>query len=104
MNQDRRAQERGDVERRESTRWEPNRLFRWRVFRGRRIRQSRMVERSLGGFALGAQKPDAVPAGTRVVADGGPDEIDKLGFRSAIVRRTEPGSDGGRILFAEIEA
>ncbi len=58
----------------------------------------------MNGFALEAQIPDVVPAGTRVVADGGPDEIDKLGFRSAVVRRTEPGSDGSSMLFAEIEA
>ncbi len=104
MNRDRRKQDRGHVDRRTFTRWELDKLLRWRVFRGRRIRESRMVERSLSGFALEAQMLDAVPAGTRVVADGGPHEIDKLGFRSAVVRRSEPGSDGGRMLFVEIEA
>lgn len=104
MNRDRREQDRGHVDRRKSMRWEPEKLLRWRVFRGRRIRESRMVERSLNGFVLGAQRPGAVPAGTRMVVDGDLDEIDRLGFRSAIVRRAESGGDGSRVLFAEIEA
>lgn len=104
MNRDRRNQDRGHVDRRTFTRWELDKSLRWRVFHGRRIRESRMVERSLSGFALQAQMLDAVPAGTRVVVHGDPGEIDKLGFRSAVVRRTEPWSDGGKMLFAEIEA
>jgi hypothetical protein len=63
-----------------------------------------MVERSLNGFVLGVKTRDAVSAGTRIVVNAASDEIDKLGFRSAIVRRAESGGDGSRMLFAEIEA
>ena len=104
MNQDRRERDRGHVNRRKSVRWEPDKSLRWRVFRGRRIRESRIVERSLNGLVLGAQMPDAVAAGTRILVSGGHGELDRLGFRSAIVRRTESGDGGGRMLIAEIEA
>ena len=45
-----------------------------------------------------------MPAGTRIVVNRALDEIDKLGFRSAVVRCREADSDGSRMLFADIEA
>ena len=104
MNRDRRDRDRGHVDRRKSTRWEPAKSLRRRVLRGRQIRESRIAERSLNGLVLGAPMPDAVAAGTRIVVSGGRNESDRLGFRSAIVRRAECGGNGGRMLFAETEA
>ena len=45
-----------------------------------------------------------MPAGTRMVVNGAFDEIDKLRFRSVVVRCKEADSDGSRMLFADIEA
>lgn len=101
---DRREQDRGSVDRRRSSRWTPDRLLCWRVFRGRRLREGWIVERSLNGFVLATLRCDAVPAGTRIIVKGGRDEFDKLGFRSAIVRRTDPGEGSRRMLIAEIDA
>ena len=63
-----------------------------------------MLEWSLNGFVHLVQTPDEVPAGTRIVVNRALDEIDKLGFRSAVVRCKEAASDGTRTLFANIKA
>jgi hypothetical protein len=44
-----------------------------------------------------------VPAGTGIVVNGALDEIDKLGFRSAVVRSKEDDSNRSRMLVADIE-
>lgn len=90
-------------ERRRSQRWETRKNLRWRVSGGRRIRESRLVERSLDGLVLVTRASDTPRVGARIV----PEDLnlaDRFGFRSAVVRRTRPVSWHERLVFAEIEA
>lgn len=100
---DRRTERPRSVGRRRSPRWRTNKTLAWRVSRGRRVRESRLVERSLDGLVLAVEPGDAPPEGTRFCPCG-VESIDRLGFRSAIVRRTEAPNDDYRLVFAEIEA
>ncbi len=103
MQGDRRAIDRGTIDRRRSPRWELNKPIDWRVYRGRRVRRSWIVERSMDGIAMMVAQRDAVTAGKRmVVLDMA--SAERFGFRSAIVRRTESRGGDERMLFAEIEA
>ncbi len=103
MNLDRREEDRGQVDRRKSERWKLERALRWRVYRGRRTREALIVERSLNGLALWIRDRDVVAAGSRIVVAGTRREIERLGFRSVLVRRTDPSKNGGEMVFAEIE-
>jgi len=90
-------------DRRRSDRWPTDKTLRWRVFRGRRSRPGRLIERSLDGLVLAVAPKDAPPPGTRLLPrDEG--DLDRLGFRCAVVRRIERPSREVRLLFAEIEA
>jgi hypothetical protein len=100
---DRRADERAGAGRRRSSRWETDKTLAWRVSRGRRVRESRVVERSLDGLVLAVEPRDAAPEGSRFFPYGA-EPADRFGFRSAIVRRTEAPNEDYRLVFAEIEA
>ncbi|MBU0641318.1 MAG: hypothetical protein KKB50_20865 [Planctomycetes bacterium] len=104
MKPDRRSQERDGVDRRYSARWETDELLHWRVWKGRRRRESRVIAQSLNGLVLQVEPRDYPRAESRVLVDD-PAEIEKFGFRSAVVTRSEALDDGGgRLVFAEIEA
>jgi hypothetical protein len=77
--------------------------LRWRPFRGRRIRESRVVERSLDGLVLMSRPRDAPAPGTRF-APGDLEVGDRFGFRSALVKRVEAPNPAARLIFSEIEA
>lgn len=90
-------------ERRRSQRWETRKVLRWRVGGGRRIRESRLVERSLDGLVLVTRGGDMPRIGARIVPEDR-STADRFGFRSAVVRRTLATSWRERLVFAEIEA
>jgi hypothetical protein len=100
---DRRGENRGSADRRRSSRWLTDKMLPWRVSRGRRIRESQLLERSLDGLVLAVEPGDAPPEGTRLFPYGA-EPIDRCGFRSAIVRRTEVANDDHKLVFAEIES
>lgn len=99
----RRMDDRGKTDRRRSARWETSKQLLWRVFRGRRIREGRLVERSLDGLVLSAEPCDRPRVGTRLLP-GNTDVANRLGFRSAIVKRIDVPGGGTSLIFAEIEA
>jgi len=103
MKSDRRHTQRKNGDRRRSSRWETDRLLHWRIYRGRRLRESRVVERSLDGVVLQVERHDLARQGTRLFLSD-PIEIDKLGFRSARVTRADTRSPNMRLIYAEIEA
>jgi len=100
---DRREKDRGTVDRRRSLRWQIDKMLPWRVSRGRRVRRSRVLERSLDGLVFVTYPGDAPLVGTRFYSCGA-DIIQRFGFRSAIVRRTEAPNRDHRLVFAEIES
>ncbi len=55
------------------------------------------------GLAMIVSPHDALPSGKRFLALD-KSSIERFGFRSAIVKRTEHRGSHGRMLFAEIEA
>lgn len=100
---DRRNDGRQGLGRRRSPRWEVNRVLSWCVHRGRKIREARVIERSLDGLVLLATRDESVRVGTRL----GPSSLDqrqRFGFRSAVVRRMQPLNERAALLIAEIEA
>ena len=64
---------------------------------------SRVLERSLDGLVFVTYPGDAPLVGTRFYSCGA-DIIQRFGFRSAIVRRTEAPNRDHRLVFAEIES
>lgn len=103
MRPDRRRARHERIDRRRSSRWESDTLLHWRVYRGRRVRVSRMIERSLNGVVLEVEPRDIPRPETRVLLSN-PMDIDRFGFRSAVVSRTETHGGGERLVFVEIEA
>lgn len=83
---DRRRADRNARDRRHSARWRTDKPFTWRVERGRRSRRGRIAERSLHGFAMIVEPSDLPTPGTRILAVDDL-ESDRLGIRSAVVRR-----------------
>jgi hypothetical protein len=100
---DRRRQVRDGADRRRSARWEMNKALLWRPFRGRRIRESRVILRSLDGLVLLADRRDSLPPGARIIL-GVSAANDRFEFRSAVVKRTKSWHGDKRLIFAEIEA
>jgi len=91
------------IERRRSGRWSCGKTLFWRVPRGRRVRRSVIPERSLEGLVIAADKEDAAPPGTFVIAN---DESmrDRHGFHTAVICRTEKTSNGLFLLYTDILA
>jgi len=100
---DRRAQQRCCLGRRRSPRWSVDRELYWCVHRGRKTRIARIIERSLDGLVLLAGRDDTVPVGTRINPTTA-NQKERFGFRSAVVRRTQPLNEMVELLIAEIEA
>ncbi len=88
-------------ERRRSARWKTDEKLLWRVTGGRRPRESRLIERSLDGLVLRTGQSDLPQVGQRI-CPAGPERNLRVGFRSAIVRRTKPDGAGGHLVVAEI--
>ena len=99
----RRVRGRGRAGRRRSKRWKTDKPIEWRIYRGRRIRDGRVIERSLEGLVLAAAGDAPASPGMRFFVSG-PSPIEQHGFKSAVVRRTAIRADGRRLMFAEIEA
>ena len=100
---DRRGETRRCLGRRKSPRWPMDRELSWCVHRGRKTRQARIIERSLDGLVLLAGRDDTVPVGTRINPTT-LNQKERLGFRSAVVRRTQALNDTAELLIVEIEA
>lgn len=90
-------------ERRRSERWWTNQKIEWRLHRGRRLRESRLVQRSLHGLVLMTDQKDTPDIGKRL-APHADQEVDRYGFRSAVVRRVVPLAGRMNLIYAEIEA
>jgi len=91
------------MERRRSGRWPCGKELFWRVPHGRRVRRSVISERSLSGLVIAAEKEDAVPPGTFVIANDRPTR-DRHGFCTAVICRTEQTANGSFLLFTDILA
>jgi hypothetical protein len=90
-------------ERRRSGRWTTDELLAWRLHRGRRPRRGRVIERSLDCLTIAVAPHDEPPAGARLHPFA-PIDHTRFGFRSALVKRTEPAGKTLRLVFLEIEA
>jgi hypothetical protein len=91
------------MDRRRSGRWPCGKELFWRVPRGRRVRRSLIPERSLSGLVIAAEKEDAAPPGTFVIANDNRTR-DRHGFHIAVICRTERTADGIFLLFTDILA
>jgi hypothetical protein len=100
---DRRNGGRKGLGRRRSPRWAVNRVLSWCVHRGRKIREARVIERSLDGLVLLADRDDSLRVGTRLTPSS-VDQRQRFGFRSAVIRRMQPLNEQAAVLIAEIEA
>lgn len=102
VKQDRRNTPRGDVDRRRSSRWAMNRSIQWRVQGRRQSCSGLLKERSLDGLLIFAPHNEQVSVGSRLVIAKHLRE--RLGCRSAVVRRIENATAKSCELVAEIEA
>src|SRR5579862_6738827 len=91
-------------DRRYSARWQLDRAFPWRAHGGRRVRQARVVERSLNGLVLESEHPGGTLRVGAMIHPGDEGAALRHGYRLAIVRRVESLGGGRHRVVIEILA
>ncbi len=93
---------RGDLDRRTSARWSTNKLIHWRFNRGQSTHKGLVKQRSLDGLLIYVEKCSKPKPGSRIRVS--PEMSEKLGCRTAIVRRIESETASAFKFVAEIES